>query len=359
MPLLHLSIYVFKLYDKNSLRNAVERIIRFIISVINQENIGISDENILEICKQAIVSEANALMDFSVKVDDAFLKALHLIKDAKGPLVVVGIGKSGLVARKISSSFSSIGQPSLFLHAAEASHGDMGQISKDSVVLALSNSGETSELFQVMSFCLNYDIPMISITANADSTLAKSSTVAITYGKLVEVCPNGLAPTTTTTLSLAIGDALVVGLINMIGTEPEDFHKYHPGGKLGAKFLKVGELMHAGAALPIVTPETPMSEVVITISEKSLGIAVVVEDGFIKGVISDGDLRRNAKDLWNLTAAQVCSANPITTRKDAYATKALELMSERAITCCIVANDDNQLVGVIHIHDCLRAGVIA
>ena len=326
-------------------------------AVIDSKMIDVSDEDILKICRDAIVSEANALLDFSKKIDDKILKSLHLIKNSSGPLVVVGIGKSGLVARKISSSFSSIGQPSLFLHAAEASHGDLGQISKDSVVLALSNSGETSELFQVMSFCLEYDIPIISITANDDSTLAKSSEIAITYGKLEEVCPNGLAPTTTTTLSLAIGDALVVGLINMIVSEPEDFHKYHPGGKLGAKFLKVADLMHVDGALPIVSLDTPMSDVVITISEKSLGMAVVIENGKIHGVISDGDLRRNAKNLWNLNASQVCSVNPITVNAAQYATQALQLMNSREITCCIVANDGNELSGVLHIHDCLRAGV--
>lgn len=327
--------------------------------MIDNKNIEVSDEEILNICRDAIVSEADALSEFSNKVDGTFLKALHLIKDSDGPLVVVGIGKSGLIARKISSSFSSIGQPSLFLHAAEASHGDLGQISRNSVVLALSNSGETSELAQVMSFCLQYDIPIISITANPTSTLAKSSRVAITYGKQVEVCPNGLAPTTTTTLSLAIGDALVVGLINMIGSEPEDFHKFHPGGKLGAKFLKVKDLMHVGGAMPIVKPDTPMSEVVITISEKSLGMAVVIDDNKIHGVISDGDLRRNAKDLWNLSASEVCSQNPITINAEQYAGSALELMYSKAITCCIVADQSEELIGVLHIHDCLRAGVTA
>lgn len=327
--------------------------------MIDKKYMSVSDEETLEICRQAIVSEADALLDFSKKVDGGFLEALELIRKSSGPLIVVGIGKSGIIARKISSSFSSIGQPSLFLHAAEASHGDLGQINKDSVVLTLSNSGETPELFQVMSFCMTHDIPMISITGHANSTLGRNSTVTIAYGELVEVCPNGLAPTTTTTLSLAIGDALVVGLINLIGSEPEDFHKFHPGGKLGSKFLKVVDLMHVGDALPIVAPETPMSEAVITISEKSFGVAVVSEDGKIKGIISDGDLRRHAGNLWNSTAAEVASKTPVTILQDVYAAKALELMTQKAITCCLVKDDDDKLIGLLHIHDCLRAGVTA
>lgn len=317
----------------------------------------VSDEEMREICKDALVSEANAILDFSNTCEDELIDAIKLIQNSTGPLVVVGIGKSGHVARKISSSFSSIGKLSLFLHAAEASHGDLGQIGKDSVVLTLSNSGETTELFQVMSYCLGNDIPMIAITRDAQSTLGRSAAVTIAYGKLAEVCPNGLAPTTSTTLTLAIGDALMVGVTHAFGFAPEDFHKLHPGGSLGTKFLKVSDLMHDGDALPVVAPDTPMSEVVIKISEKSFGIAVVVEDNEIKGVISDGDLRRNAKDLWSLKALEVCSPNPVTIQSDLYAEKALELMTSRKITCCVVADKDNALDGILHIHDCLRAGV--
>lgn len=317
----------------------------------------ISDEGMRNICKDALVSEANAILDFSETCKDELLDAIKLIEKSTGPLVVVGIGKSGHVARKISSSFSSIGKLSLFLHAAEASHGDLGQIGKDSVVLTLSNSGETSELFQVMSYCLGNDIPMIAITRDAQSTLGRSAAVTIAYGKLTEVCPNGLAPTTSTTLTLAIGDALMVGVTHALGSAPEDFHKLHPGGNLGTKFLKVSDLMHGGDALPIVAPDTPMSEVVIKISEKSFGIAVVVDGDEIKGVISDGDLRRNAKDLWSLKAVEVCSANPVTIQADHYAEKALELMTNHKITCCVVADENQSLKGILHIHDCLRAGV--
>lgn len=330
-------------------------------TVIDKTSSHVSDETLAAICKQALVSEADAILNFSERLGDEFAKSLRLIEQSTGPLVVVGIGKSGHIARKISSSFSSIGKLSLFLHAAEANHGDLGQIRDDSVVLLISNSGETPELFQTMRFCLDHQVPMIALTSDPNSTLGTSADVVIAYGKLVEVCPNGLAPTTTTTLSLAIGDALVVGLTNLLGSQPDDFRKFHPGGNLGTKLLKVKDLMHQGEALPIVAPHTPMSEVIITMTEKSLGMAIVVENNRIIGVISDGDLRRNAKEIWDLTAKQVCSFHPVTITDDLYASKALEIMSNRPkpITCCVVSDNNNRPIGALHVHDCLRAGVIS
>lgn len=321
---------------------------------------SVSDETLTAICKQALISEADAILNFSDQLGDHFAKALRLIETSTGPLVIVGIGKSGHIARKVSSSFSSIGKLSVFLHAAEANHGDLGQIGADSVVLLLSNSGETTELFQTISFCKTQNVPMIAITSDPKSTLGKNADVVIAYGKLVEVCPNGLAPTTTTTLSLAIGDALVVGLANMIGSAPEDFHRFHPGGRLGTQLLKVQDLMHQGEALPLVSPDTKMSDVVIVMSEKSFGMAIVVEDhGRIIGAISDGDLRRNVANLWDLRALEVCNSSPMTVSKDLLASEALNQMTNRPrpITCCVVADAQNFPIGVLHVHDCLRAGV--
>lgn len=328
--------------------------------MIDQFKSSISDETLTAICKQALVSEADAILNFSDQLGDQFAKALRLIEQSTGPLVIVGIGKSGHVARKVSSSFASIGKLSIFLHAAEANHGDLGQIGADSVVLLLSNSGETTELFQTISFCKHQQVPMIAITSDRKSTLGKSADVVIAYGKLVEVCPNGLAPTTTTTLSLAIGDALVVGLANMIGSAPEDFHRLHPGGRLGTQLLKVRDLMHSGEdVLPVVAPNTPMSDVVIIMSEKSFGVAIVVEHGRIVGAISDGDLRRNVANLWDLKASEVCNLNPMTVGEDLLASEALNQMTNRPrpITCCVVADDNHAPIGVLHVHDCLRAGV--
>lgn len=327
---------------------------------MSEKHLGsVSDETLTAICKQALISEADAILNFSDQLGDHLAKALRLIEASTGPLVIVGIGKSGHIARKVSSSFSSIGKLSVFLHAAEANHGDLGQIGADSVVLLLSNSGETTELFQTINFCKTQNVPMIAITSDPKSTLGKNADVVIAYGKLVEVCPNGLAPTTTTTLSLAIGDALVVGLANMIGSAPEDFHRFHPGGRLGTQLLKVKDLMHQGDALPLVSPDTPMSDVVIIMSEKSFGMAIVVDRGKIVGAISDGDLRRNVSKLWDLRASEVCSNNPMTVTKDLFASEALMEMTNRPrpITCCVVADEHNYPIGVLHVHDCLRAGV--
>lgn len=313
--------------------------------------------NLMTICRDAIVAEAGALFNFAERLGPEFVTALQIIHASTGPLIVAGIGKSGHIAKKIASTFSSIGKPSVFVHAAEASHGDLGVIQKNSAVLILSNSGETSELSDLIHYCKVHGINTVALTANAESTLARNSMAAIAYGKVEEVCPNGLAPTTSTTLLLAIGDALAVGLAHMLGTAPEDFRRYHPGGKLGAKLLSVGDLMHTGASLPVVAPDTPMAEAVVIMSEKSFGILVIVEDDRIRGVITDGDMRRNVNRLWHSKAADIATPNPIRVRQDTLAADVVELMTARGITACLVENDEGRLIGLLHIHDCLRAGV--
>lgn len=309
------------------------------------------------ICAHSIKQESEALAEFAAGLGDEFLSALKILHASGPPLVVAGIGKSGHIARKIASTFSSIGKPAIFVHAAEASHGDLGVIQEDSTVLILSNSGETSELSDLIHYCKTHQIKMVALTAYADSTLARNATATIAYGKVKEVCPNGLAPTTSTTLSLAIGDALAVGLTYMLGTAPEDFRRYHPGGKLGSKLLRVADLMHQGEALPIVAPDASMAEAVVVMSEKSFGVAIVVENDRIFGVITDGDMRRNASRLWHCKAADIATRNPILVREGQLADDAVKLMTGKGITACLVGDEDQRVVGLLHIHDCLRAGV--
>ncbi len=316
-----------------------------------------SSTKLLRACEEALTAEAEALQEFAGQIGDEFLKALMLLNEAEPPLIVVGIGKSGHIGRKIASTFCSIGKPSVFVHAAEASHGDLGVLQKGSVVLILSNSGETSELSDIIHYCKINAIKTIAITAYAESTLARSVTVSITYGPVKEVCPNGLAPTTSTTLSLAIGDALAVGLTHLLGTEAEDFRRYHPGGRLGTRLLKVADLMHVGEALPIVTKDMPMAEVVVEMSQKSFGTAILVEDGIVHGIITDGDMRRNVSRLWHSRAGEIATRDPVVVDRDRLASDAMRLMTARGITHCLVTDSERRLEGLLHIHDCLRAGI--
>lgn len=309
--------------------------------------------------RAALVDEAAAITAFAAQADDAITRAVHMIHASSGPLIVAGMGKSGHIASKIASTFRSIGKPSVFLHPSEASHGDLGLIAADSVVLILSNSGETTELSDLIQFCRSHEIAMIALTARASSTLAKAARIAIAYGTVKEVCPNGLAPTTSTTLSLAIGDALAVGLTHLTGAAAEDFRRYHPGGALGARVLTVAELMHVGDALPLVAPDAAMSDVVVAITEKSFGVAILWEDGRVAGVVTDGDMRRNAADLWSKRAGDIATRNPRYIRADLLASEAVAYMTRARITACLVEDAEGRFAGLLHMHDCLRAGVTA
>ncbi|TNE45548.1 MAG: KpsF/GutQ family sugar-phosphate isomerase [Sphingomonadales bacterium] len=316
-----------------------------------------SPEELIGFCRAAVLAEADALSDFADRINADFVAALKILHDSASPLIVAGIGKSGHIARKIASTFSSIGKPAIFVHPAEASHGDLGVIQKDSAVLILSNSGETSELSDLIYYCKTHKIKTVALTASADSTLARNATATIAYGSVKEVCPNGLAPTTSTTLSLAIGDALSVGLVHMLGTAPEDFRRYHPGGELGARLLLVEDIMHRGDALPIVAPATPMAEVVVVMSEKSFGVAIVVDDGRLCGIITDGDMRRNVSRLWHCKAGDIATINPVLVEHDITVGDAVQLMTKNGITVCLVGDRDGGVAGLLHIHDCLKAAV--
>lgn len=330
---------------------------------VQVSTLSLSDEvgipPLLARCREALKAEATAISNYAAMLDEEFLSALRLLRDARAPVVVSGIGKSGHIARKIASTFRSIGRPAVFVHPAEASHGDLGLVGERSVALVISNSGETAELSDLLHYCVDNDVPIIAITACATSTLGRFAEVRLAYGEVEEVCPNGLAPTTSTTLALAIGDALAVGLTQMLGTTPTDFRRYHPGGKLGARLLTVADLMHTGDALPLVSPDMPMREVVITMSAKGFGVALVADGEEVLGIITDGDMRRNADRLWEVMARDIILGPPQTIAPDMLAAQALEHMSAQGITCLVVKDEVDGRLGLLHIHDCVRAGMKA
>ncbi len=313
--------------------------------------------SLLTLCRQVLETEAAAIVGYAARVGNEITAALRLLHGAQDPVIVAGIGKSGHVARKVASTFRSIGRSAVFLHPVEASHGDLGLVGKKSVVLILSNSGETAELSDLISYCEINCIPMVAITAIAESSLGQRADVTLAYGKVEEACRNKLAPTTSTTLALAISDALAVGLTHMLGVTPADFHRYHPGGKLGARLLTVGDLMHSGNRLPLVAPDLPMQEVIITISAKGFGVALVAEGGRVIGIITDGDMRRNVDRLLQSKARDLILGKPLTITPEKFAYQALEIMNMHGTTCLVVENKAGKLQGLIHIHDCVRAGV--
>lgn len=308
--------------------------------------------------RRALVAEAQAVTDFAQGSLAECEAAAELIYRSKGPLIVAGLGKSGHIAAKISATFRSLGKPSVFLHPAEASHGDLGLIHPESVVLILSNSGETRELSDLIHYCQVHRNRVIALTGNGQSTLGLASDVAIVYGRLPEVCVNGLAPTTSTTVSLAIGDALAVAVSRWLKAAPEDFRRYHPGGTLGSRLLKVSQVMRVGDAVPLVQAKAPMCEVAVIMSEKALGTAVIVENGRLRGIITDGDMRRNMRRLWSLKAEDVATPHPVTVRESALVCEATELMTRRRITVCGVESEQGHFVGLLALHDCVRATAV-
>lgn len=313
-----------------------------------------SSSSLSDIVTQAFSIEINALNQVATAQDPEILRAIETIHASRGSVIIAGIGKSGHIARKIASTFCSLGKRAVFLQAAEASHGDLGIIEEDSVVLVLSNSGETSELSDLLHFCQARGHRLIALTANGNSTLAKFADVTIAYGKHPEACLHGLAPTTSTTLQLAIGDAICIGVSHLMGFQPEDFRKYHPGGRLGARLLKVADIMHSSDDLPIVAPTALMSDVVVTMTRKALGAALVMEGTTLKGIITDGDMRRNAQNLWTLTAQELASADPITISPDTTIDAAVETMNARGITVIVV--QEGTTLGLVHMHQCLAKG---
>ncbi len=312
---------------------------------------------IVDIAKRVLEIEAKSVLDQIDSLDNDFVKAIEILKETKGRVVITGMGKSGLICRKIAATMASTGTPAIFVHPAEAIHGDLGMIVEGDSVIAVSNSGETEEIVRLLEFIKRIGVPIIAMTSNKNSTLAKYSDVTIHLKIEKEACPLGLAPTSSTTATLAIGDAIAMVLLEIKHFTPEDFAARHPGGKLGKKLLTVENLMHKGEDIPIVYTSTKMREVIYVMSSKRLGIAVVAENNTKKlaGVISDGDLRRLLEkysgDLLEKTAEECMTLNPKTITKKHLAVEALSKLERHKITVLIVVDNENNIEGVIHLHD--------
>ncbi|MDG1085628.1 MAG: KpsF/GutQ family sugar-phosphate isomerase [Planktotalea sp.] len=316
------------------------------------------ESKFLDTARRVIRIEADALALLANEVGTPFGQAVQMILDAPGRIIVCGMGKSGHVARKIAATFASTGTPAHFVHPAEASHGDLGMMAKGDVALVLSNSGETPELADVIAHTRRFGIPMIGVASKATSTLLTQSDVAIVLPAAEEACGTGVVPTTSTTMTLALGDAMAVALMEHRDFTPANFRDFHPGGKLGARLSKVGDLMHAGDALPLVAPNTSMGNVLLEISQKGFGVVGVVDTARqLQGIITDGDLRRHMDGLLDLSAGDVQTNDPTTVQAGALAEEALGIMNTRKITCLFVTDQSGSVEGLLHIHDCLRAGL--
>ena len=318
-----------------------------------------SDDS-LTIAAQVLQTEANGIIALKQSLDHHFTQAIELIMATEDRLIISGMGKSGHIARKIAATLASVGTPAYFVHPGEASHGDLGMICRGDAVMALSNSGETNEMGDLLQFCKRNQIKILGITSGKNSVLAKMSDVALVLPLAPEACPLSLAPTTSTTMMLALGDALAVALLEKRKFTPEDFAMFHPGGKLGQNLLKVSDLMHDASELPLVTAHSKMDDVLIEISTKSFGCAGVMgDDNMLIGVITDGDLRRwfASKPSLDASAGDVMTANSKYITIDALAVEAINLMKQHKITSLFVLNDSKKPIGIIHIHDCLRVGL--
>jgi arabinose-5-phosphate isomerase len=302
--------------------------------------------------------EAAAVQAMSEALPADFAAAVALVLQAKGRVILSGIGKSGHIARKISSTLASTGTPSFFVHPAEASHGDLGMVSPGDVCILISNSGETAELRDLIAHASRFAIPIIGISGNENSTLMAAADLRLTLPAAPEACIIGLAPTTSTTLTLALGDALAVAVMEQRGFVPEQFRTFHPGGKLGAQLATVAQLMHAGDALPLVGQATPMDEALLVMSAKGFGLALVLDpQGVLAGLISDGDLRRHMVGLMERTAGEVATRTPRTAPPDMLAAEAVGVMNAALITALVVTDPAGRPLGLLRLHDCLRAGV--
>ena len=321
-----------------------------------------SNSEVMTLAKQVFETESQAINHVATKLDDQFVTAVDLLLGCKGRVVVIGMGKSGHIANKIAATLASTGTPAFFVHPGEASHGDLGMITRDDVVIAISNSGETQEVLAILPMLKRFGIAFIAMTGKPGSTLAKAADAHLDVGVEKEACPLGLAPTSSTTATLAMGDALAVAALQYRGFTAEDFALSHPGGTLGKRLLiRVEDLMHTGDALPIVTLNTLLPDAINEMSAKTFGItAIVDENGAMCGVFSDGDIRRAIGKLVNPNAAtmqQIMSAKGKTIARDQLAAEALELMEKHKITSLFIVDADKKPIGLVHLHDLLRAGI--
>lgn len=313
----------------------------------------------LKNARRVLEVEKRGLKALADNLDEGFSKALDILIGLKGRVVITGVGKSGHVGHKISATLASTGTPAFFVHPTEASHGDLGMITKHDALIAISNSGESTELTEIVHYCKRFAVPLIAIVSKKKSSLALSADVVLLLPDQPEACPFGMAPTTSTTMTLALGDALAVSLMHRKGFTRDDYKQRHPGGKLGKLLLKVKDIMHKENDLPLVSPDEVMKDVLITMTAKSFGCACVInEKKEILGIITDGDLRRAMnKSLLELKACEVMTENPKTTSPESLAAEALLIMNEKKITSLFVL-EDKKPVGILHVHDCLRAGVV-
>ncbi len=315
----------------------------------------------LSLARRVLETEAAAVLALVDRLDERFARAVVLVRDCKGRVIVTGMGKSGIICRKIAATLASTGTPAFFLHPAEAIHGDLGVIQADDVVIAMSYSGETEELTRVLETVKRIGAPLIALTGDMTSTLAEAADVALDCRVSEEACPMNLVPTASTTAALAMGDALAMAVLVEKGFKPEDFANLHPGGKLGKRLMRVEQLMHDGEALPVVQLHTAMKDVIYEMSRKGLGMTAVVEkDGRLAGIITDGDLRRkwSSASVQDLTAHDVMSVNPVTIPHDTLAVEALAMMEQCKITSIVVIDADRRVEGVVHLHDLWRTEMV-
>ena len=311
----------------------------------------------VQAAKKVLQTEADALETLKNDLPNDFSDLVKLILNLNGRVIVSGVGKSGHIGNKIAATLASTGTPAYFVHATEASHGDLGMITEKDLCLLISNSGETSEIFDIVAHARRFSIPIATISSNIESTLVKAAKFKLCLPVVEEACPIGMAPTTSTTMMLALGDALAVALMEAKNFNTENFKVLHPGGKLGSKMMIVSQVMHKSDALPIVETKTSMKETLLTMSSKGFGIAAVVkENDFLVGVITDGDLRRHINDLMSKTAGDIASLSPITVVGETFVVDALKLMQENKITVLIVTSAENKPVGILHIQDLLKVG---
>jgi len=314
------------------------------------------------LARKVLQTEAAAILALVDRIDGRFSRAVELVRNCRGRVILTGMGKSGIICRKIAATLSSTGTPAFFLHPAEAVHGDLGVLQSDDVIIAMSYSGETEELTRVLETIKRLGATLIAITGDAASTLAQAADVALDCHVSEEACPMNLVPTASTTAALALGDALAMSVLVEKGFKPEDFANLHPGGKLGKRLMRARQLMHTGDGLPVVSLDATMRDIIYTMSSKGLGMTSVVDpDGRLAGIITDGDLRRKmavTPDIQALVARDVMTNHPVTIGPETLAVEALALLEQRKITSVVVIDDDRRVEGVLHLHDLWRTEMV-
>ncbi|MEO0370961.1 MAG: KpsF/GutQ family sugar-phosphate isomerase [Pseudomonadota bacterium] len=316
-----------------------------------------SDPRPKDIARDVFRIERDAIDQMHDAIPDGFDTVVELLLGVTGRVIVSGVGKSGHIAAKIAATMASTGTPAQYVHAGEASHGDMGMLTRHDAAILISNSGETKELADMIGHTRRFGIPMIAITGKPDSSLARQADHVLLLPNAPEACAIGMAPTTSTTCTLVLGDALAVAMMRLRGFDKDSYLAFHPGGTLGAQLLRVSAVMHTGSELPMVHETTPMGDTLLEMTAKGFGVAAIVEDGRLTGVITDGDLRRNLSDLMSHKAGDIATRGPRTISPDSLLIEALGLMNDNQISTLFAVDDDGRLCGLVHIHDALRAGV--